>query len=191
MKIYEVTSNLDIFAACQINIERGQAGRSLDRVEAIWLFDGTPRKDCWSPVWLELVDSDNCELGDYIYGMGDGPLFLKSNVAERMLYLFKNAEILSVKCDFGNYCIVNILDVLDCIDYSKADAIYFKSSLNSETPRVMRFKSYAFDREKIGDCHIFKIVEFPCTTIFADEVFVQAIEEMGITGFEFNLIWEG
>lgn len=75
---------------------------------------------------------------------------------------------------------VNVLRIVDCIDYDKAEVERYKSS-----GRLMRFRRYAFVERRLADIHIFKIPEKPTGYVFVSDEFVR-LAQSRLTGFRFK-----
>ncbi|KYN78011.1 hypothetical protein A0J52_01630 [Clostridium sporogenes] len=121
----------------------------------------------------------------------DNPSFLGllrvfSSNAVKVLkkYLENNAEILPISYDKGEYFIINVTNVKDCIDNEKAEVKRFKSS-----GKIMRFIKYAFEFEVIKNEHIFKIPELK-GRVFVSEEFRQRVMDKDLKGFKFELVWD-
>lgn len=107
--------------------------------------------------------------------------------ARNLLYpLVKDdVEFLPLYYGENQYYVLNVTTVLDCIDYERAEYLNFPNG-----GRIMRFTKYAFDESKIGDTHIFKIVDEKRKAPFVSDQFVECVEENGLTGFTFELLWD-
>ena len=95
-----------------------------------------------------------------------------------------NPEAKIVLSSFGKVDLHTIINT-KLFDYEKAEIEKFKSS-----GRVMSIEKYAFKPEIIKDNHIFKIVEFPKSEVFVSDEFKQKVEEAGLKGFKFELVWD-
>lgn len=55
----------------------------------------------------------------------------------------------------------------------------------------MAFQKYSFkDTEQLEKCNIFKIVDEPRRRAFVSEDFKKLVEENGLEGFIFKLVWD-
>ncbi len=93
----------------------------------------------------------------------------------------KSVELLPLKCDSGHYSVIKVVDVVDCLDYSRAKLKRFSSS-----GRVMKIESYAFKDECIGDRNIFQLPE--PKTILVSQAFKDCIEKNGLKGLIFQQV---
>ena len=78
-----------------------------------------------------------------------------------------------------------MVNLVDAIDYSKAEAKYYSNS-----NRVMRFQKFAFYEEKLKGNYIFKLIEHPKSAIYVTDEFRQRVVDSGVTGFDFDLVWD-
>ncbi|WP_251862281.1 DUF1629 domain-containing protein [Clostridium sp. Marseille-Q2269] len=115
-------------------------------------FDGKSIKDTWIPFSVEEIEI--IRKGDKPSFSGSLPVFSRKAVEVLKKYLDNNAEVLPLSYDKGNYFIINVINVKDCIDIEKSEVKRFKCS-----GEIMRFIKYAFKPEAINNEHIFKIPE--------------------------------
>lgn len=102
-------------------------------------------------------------------------------------YLGNNVEYIPVKLEADTYYVVNILCILDIIDYKTA--IFRKL----ETGLVVGIEKYSFIEEQIKGHNIFKVLLN--NRIFSTEIYVTSeikskIEEFGLEGLKFIEIWK-
>lgn len=96
-------------------------------------------------------------------------------------YIKNEAQIFKVKCENDNLYVVNIINIIDCLDYDKSEINRFPSS-----GRVMRVIKYVFKIEKLKNATIFKLPEFPKGISYVTEEFKNVVEENNIKGFKFK-----
>jgi len=145
-------------------------------------FDGTSQYNSWEPIAVRVIedkkDSDNPSLQPGI------PVF--SEKALRVLgdLIKDSAEVLPLKCRKGKYYAINVVDVLDCINYDNSEVKRFISS-----GRIMRFIKYAFKPECVIGKYIFKIIDEPESRPFVSDEFRDRVISSGLIGFKFDLVW--
>lgn len=93
-------------------------------------------------------------------------------------YLEKHCQIFEILSQDEKIFIVNVTDMIDCLDYDKSEIKRFPSS-----GRVMRVMKYVFKIEKLMDAIIFKLPEFPKSISYVTEEFKNVVEENDIKGF--------
>ena len=149
-------------------------------------FDGRSHLVGWSAPKLVI-----CE--DEPYGdIGDAPSFphlLPLLLSARGVDLLSDLiaddiELLPVRCDVGDYWFVNVTTVLDCINIEKSSYETFRSG------EIMRFCEYWLKDEVMEGHNIFLSSEEKRAAIFVSDAFKERVEECGITGFSFNLVWD-
>jgi len=101
-------------------------------------FDGRRKKEKWSPLSVKRMEPEKG------LGLSDAPGFtipVFSNKALEVLRpLIKDSvEELALQFDEGEYYAINVISVLDVIDYSKS-----KYRMFSDGNRIMYFEKYAF-----------------------------------------------
>lgn len=153
--------------------------------EELQAFDGRPLKSKWQPLPVEpMGKKKNPKWSDYP-GFTIPVLSMKALNILRPL-IRNSSEELELKFNEKEYMAINITAVLDVIDYEKAE--YEKYS---DGQRIMYFIKYAFrECDELNQHHIFKIIDEPKRWPFVSDAFKQAVEENGLTGFEFELVWD-
>ena len=89
-------------------------------------------------------------------------------------------EFLPIMFNEAEYWLVNVSNVLDCIDYEKAKVKRFSSG------RVMLFERYSFIEEKVTGEDIFKICELPIMYPFVSDRFKEQIELGGVVALSLS-----
>lgn len=186
MTIFRVSAEHDKYDACYIDYDAGRNGVPFD--EKPFFFDGTAQLAGWIP--FKINRYNELPLGDYVSKLSGDIIIMEKKAIDVLLPFLGNAEILPLLCDFGNYWAINVITVLDAIDYENSVFKNFPSGSRNGHPRVMFFRKYEFIPEEIAEYHMFKIADMPKSAIFVDDVFVKTVEENGITGFKFDLVWE-
>lgn len=143
---------------------------------------GTSMKDTWEPI--ELVTIEPGDKGDMIsYGKNTiYPIFTKKTVEVLKDLIQDSVEILPIHHDQYDGYLVNIINVLDC--------------LNEENTKMSKWgviEKYDFIEEKVKDQHIFfvykKKTASPTLVPIVSDHFKQRVEESGLKGFRFTSIW--
>lgn len=132
--------------------------------EEIWRFDGHELKWGWKPLAVQRMEPEKK------LPLSDTPGFTIPVFSKRALevlqpYLQDSAEILELVFDEGDYYGINVIAVLDVVDYERANYINFNNS-----NRIMVFTKYAF--KECGELkrhHIFKIVDVCRKVVFVSE----------------------
>jgi len=153
-------------------------------IDEILSFDGRNQTKNWKP--LKVV---RMEPGKKL-PLGDAPGFniaVFSKKAVDILYpIIKNdVEILPLDFDEGEFYVINVTTVLDCIDYKNSSYKTFKNS-----DEVMFFYNYSFKENIIENKNIFKIIDESRSKPFVSEEFVKLVKESGLQGFKFKLVYE-
>jgi hypothetical protein len=148
-------------------------------------FDGRSKQNEWTPLavrranWrkgMELSDAPCCIF----------PVFHREVLDALRPLIAGSVEELELVYSDGDYCVVNVIAVLDVIDYTKSKRIPC-----DEKQRILVFERYAFmDCLELRQHHIFKIVDEPQRWAFVSDVFKTIVESKGFTGFIFRLVWD-
>lgn len=155
-------------------------------IEEVQSFDGSSKKVNWrNPEVVRLEPKKKLPLSDAPGLYAHLPVFNEKAIKVLDKHLEKTAEMLPLKNNEGNFFAINILKVLDCVDYDKSEFKLFRDG-----ERIMRFKKYSFLKDKIKDCHLFKIKDEPLGSPFVTEDFRNAVISNELTGFIFKQVWD-
>lgn len=165
------------------NLTWGNDERDID-LDFIQSFCGESKIEKWVPVQLVRM-YNNREFSNTPALSAHIPVFDIKAINMMKKYLVDNTEILPVLCGEFIFYIINVIKVLDCIDYEKSD---FKTF--SDGKRIMRFRKYVFDENKIKGYHIFKIKDAPLGRPFVSDEFRNSIISSDLKGFKFELAWD-
>ena len=188
MKIYEVNFS-DKYDVCGIDFDACRLIYKLDDYDMMFHLGGHKTKNWWPRIMERFNEAP--KLGDYISKLDGDVIILEKKAIDKLKPIMGNVEILPLKCPFGNYWAINILDVLKCIDYKKSEFDLLSDELEDGRPDIMCFSKYEFIKEKIQGYNLFKIIDKPQSAIFVNEVFVDEVKKHNITGFQFDLVWQG
>ena len=100
-------------------------------------------------------------------------------------YIQDAVQVLSAKSKKQKLFALNVTAVRDCLDYDNSKLKHFSSS-----GRIMRIEKYAFRRKILSNAFIFKIPEEVHTHPYVTDDFKNLIEQNGIKGFKFVLVWQ-
>ena len=198
MKIYELRVDYDNnFASC---IEDHDACRRIPGKEElidydldIW-FDGTPQFQSWWARKMILCENDDGSVdpvGDFALKLGVAVMLLENQAINKLKNFLENVEILPVDCNFGDYSAINILTVLDCLDYEHSEFGTIDIPKPDGRPYIVYITKYAFRKEVIEGHKLFKIYDNPRASMYASQEFVDEVNRLNLTGVSFDLIWEG
>jgi len=151
-------------------------------IKEIQTYDGRPKSEGWIPRQVKRMydrDFSNAPgLSSHI------PVFDRVAVEKLGEYLQGVTEVLPLDCNDGEFFAINVIEVLDCIDYNDSE---YKSFSDGS---IMRFIKYVFNKEIVSGKHIFKIIDEPLARPFVSDEFKERVEESNLVGFKFELAWQ-
>lgn len=151
-------------------------------VNELWDFDGRSLVDTWKPREFRLAKNNKQELSD-------APGFEFPILSPKAYNVLKSiigesVEVLDVLYGEEKYYGINILAVLDTLDYENSEYETFDNS-----DRIMVVHKYCFRKTKeLEQNHIFKIKEEKY--YFVSDEFKTVVEQNHLKGFRFQLVWQ-
>ena len=152
--------------------------------EQIQSFDGRSYIDSWEILKMKVVGGEEKNKDSDMLGF-ILPVFSKKALEILYPLIKDHVEILTLDYDGVEYYAINVVSVIDAIDYAKSK---FKTFSNSS--RIMLFEKYAFIAEKVVNVGIFKISDEKRRFPFVSDEFKQLVEQNHLKGFKFKLVWD-
>lgn len=155
-------------------------------IEEIKSYDGRIKAKSWNDMQVTRMEPEKkLKLSNAPGFYAHIPVFDKKSIETLHNFLDETIEVLKLKCEDGDYYLINILNVLDCIDYEKSIFKTFK-----DEKRIMRFIKYHFKKDCIDGYDLFKIKDEPLGNPFVTDAFRSAVIDAKLTGFKFKLVWD-
>jgi hypothetical protein len=158
-----------------------------DDWKVIYQFNGTSIGSAWRPRSVEvLYDEDHAEdrpRSDFPSLFGHLPVFSRRAVEVLESLLKENGELLPLDCKDGDYFVFNVTRVVDALDEAHSELVRFSDG------KIMDIKRFIFQADRLTDIDIFKLPQMPLGKIFVTDKFVRVVQEAGLTGFAFELVW--
>lgn len=185
MKVWEVKSDVENFASICLT---GCAESLLDLYENWPYFEGQKFGDTWPKFQAQLIipnAAGNFEraVGNFVY-MDPGILVCDNfSLIKLRKLLLNEVENLPIGVEGLNMKILNVINIIDCLDKTKSEVVYFKNS-----HKVMRIKKYSFNTSLLENVALFKIPQLVDGYIFATDAFRERVLEDKLTGLKFILV---
>lgn len=140
----------------------------------------------WGDIKVYVIEEGKESDCPYFYGSQRVHVFSKKAVNLLEKYLKDMVEFLPIICDKKIYYAVHVLNVIDVIDYKKAEIKMLKSGLK------VGLKKYAFLPNMIKDQHIFRTYFYgkPSSRVFVSDHFKEKVLNSELKGFEFVEVWD-
>ena len=167
---------------CDVDTYENLTWETLD-INFIQSFDGMEKKKDWNPMQVKRVYDR--ELSNTLGLSPHIPVFDEKAISVLNDLLIGNAEILPLDCKDGVFYAINVINVIDCIDYERSKYKTFRDG-----KRIMRFITYVFNEEKIKGTNLFKIIDEPLKRPFVSDEFRKRVVDNKLTGFKFELAWD-
>ncbi|WP_340400343.1 suppressor of fused domain protein [Paenibacillus sp. FSL H8-0079] len=177
MKIWKMTNAVDT--------------KELDVVKERGLMDNIGKGISLGNQWTTLemkhtYGEDNTDIYGITSQLAD--MVINARAIEALKdYLVNKVELLPVEYNNEEYYVMNVINILDCIDKNSSIADKYGG-----------FKNYIFIEEEINNEHIFKTISYDyeltelpiiSSQTFVSDEFKQRVEEAGLQGFRFRLAW--
>jgi len=138
-------------------------------------YIGEPMLNQWVQPPLEVVDGEICDVISY----RPGALIISKHAMEKMTPFIENeVEFLPIKLKgMGDYYVLNVVNVIDCLDMSKSEVRY-----HADGKTVRTIRDYKFYENMIDNVCLFKIPQSAGSEILATEKFKCLMDELNIKG---------
>ena len=133
-----------------------------------YMFDGVPVKERnFAPIYpSKYKDAIGKPIGD-VFSVEISSFILNEKSYKILCpYLENHSQIFKIRSDNEILYVVNVTNIIDCLDYDKSEIKRFTSS-----GRVMRIIKYVFKTEKLKNATIFKLPENPKAISYVTEDF--------------------
>lgn len=150
-------------------------------------FDSNKKKSHWTPMPVKRLNPEKgLELSDISGFMTSFPVFDQKALDILEPLIRDSVEVLPLAFKEKPYFGINVVSVLDVIDYSKSIYRTFPN-----TKKIAIIEKYAFRNcDELKNHNIFKIIDEPQTRPFVSDKFKNAVEQNNLTGFLFELVWD-
>ncbi len=147
------------------------------------MFNGTSYKKTWEKFDLKyLAEEDDLEEGNYAYLFM--PIFDETALRVLKELVSEDVEILPMMLGKEEVFGINVLTLLEALDYENSDYVRFDSG------RIMAIRKYAFIENEILGKNIFKLSDEAHGAPFVSELFKKYVEDNHLTGFKFIPVWD-
>ena len=138
-------------------------------------------KSAWIPLEVK-IESYDTKRGDFFSVIAH--IFACNQKSWDILapLISDSVQLLPLRCDQDNFNILKVINIIDCLDYSKADV--FRSQ---ETGRILGIRKYAFKEQLIRNQHFFAIPEKKFG-ILVSQAFKDLVEQNQLEGLSFKRV---
>lgn len=146
-------------------------------------FNGYSIKDKWIPVAVGLEEDTKKDLMcSDMPNLGKGFLVANKDSLEKIQRLISSEiEVLPLASEKNEYYILNILQVIDCLDLDNSKIKKYKA-----VDEILEIQKYAFIESMLVGKIIFKIKGYETAEVFCTDIFKEYIEDEHITGLIFE-----
>ncbi len=124
------------------------------------------------------------------------PAFSNRAKEELASYLVPNGELLELDCDEGSFVAYNPTVVSHALDRERSDIVWpdrerlkIRKGEAVDLVYAATINRHVFDPEGLNGLSIFRIAE-DIVRYYVTQEFVDAVNEAGLKGFNFELMWE-
>jgi hypothetical protein len=174
MAIWEITFDADTF---QHLIPLKPAN-----LEWIDLFQGSLIGTSWINVYVVVSNLNDKQIGDFPSIGGVPPIFNDRALNILLPLIYNDIEFLPLQCDTSILHAINIIKVVDCLDYNTSKLKLFPDG------RVMRIEKYGFKKDCLKDVHLFKIPEQIKNRHYVSDEFKHMVETNHLKGMLFHQV---
>lgn len=174
MKIWEMSFEVDkynFFDGDKIKIEKNIH------------FKGKSLIDVWENIDVDTYYKKK-KIPDGIRFTYGAALFNDKALEKLSLYLDGKVEILPFYHEGIKYHVINVLNVIDAVDYDKS---VFDRRVDGE---IASFSKYVLREEVVKNQHIFKVPVQNTLMIHVSDEFKKCVEDSKLKGFIFEELWD-
>jgi len=154
-------------------------------------FDGTSRIKQWEPIEI-ISPFKSRKIVDFMYYTPAAIIASDKAVGSLQSLIGPYVEVLPLQCAWGEYYILNVLSLLDCVNYTESEYIPFGDRKTAAgAPVVLKITKHVFYEDRIGTVPIFKDINRPQIPLYVNETFVENVNRFKLKGLKFEQIWEG
>jgi hypothetical protein len=145
-------------------------------------FKGQPISE-WGDI-VAVLNQGKGKYSDAPYFTAGKPIFSEKAVESLRELITDHVQVLPILYDKYPIYAINVLRVIDCINYEKAKVRSLSDGF------VVGFEQFAFIKERLQDATIFKIRELLSTEIFVTDLFRDQVLKSKLIGFTFKEVWD-
>ena len=125
-------------------------------------------------------------LRDNDFTMYEGALVFNAHAVSVLSPLMGSAvELLPLRCEEGEFWVLNVLRVLDCLDRERSVFTYWQNG------KIKGVREYVFQTGCLEGRTIFRMPEDNYAIIYVSQVFKDLVDEHDLRGLNFRLApWE-
>lgn len=182
VKIWELSEDVNNYE--DITLFENQKSKWLELND---MFVGKSLLDTWKPLKVKLIEHNgDLKRGDILYfTLGVSILSNKAVNALQDFWIKGKVELLPLIYDLQDVVLMNVLNIVDCINMNKSEIRRF-----TDSDKIKAISKYVFIPERVQNQHIFKIAQRPHGRIFVSDEFKNRVIESGLEGFKFIEVWD-
>ncbi len=151
-----------------------------DCIDVVRPFIGEKASHRYSHIWKAFYGDDSLKRPNCPY-LGAGYIVIDELAKGLLMPLIGHeVELLPMEVEGQPHYIVNIINVIDCLDKENSEIKYFKSN----PTKIMRIVKHVFHEKHTMDSYLFKLPSFP--DMFCTQKFKDLVEHNGLTGLRFD-----
>jgi len=143
-------------------------------------FSGERLANMWTPVAVRTFKVK--KEGEFPHLASHVPVFSEQAWQILQSLVKGSVEALPLKHPTKPYYAINVLDLVDCLDYSRSQIVRFPSG------GIMEIDRYSFKESCVEGKHIFKIAEAPLKQVLVSEKFKELVEKNRLEGLVFSKV---
>ncbi len=153
---------------------------------ALELFDDTPKQRGWKTLRLAGIDGTCFPLEFDSPRFTGRSLVLTERAKECLESLFADCvELLPAELNGQGLWIAHVMSLQNCIDYAASCYDTWASD-----GKIRGFFEYQFNEEAVRGFNLFGIKDEMVFSPFVSDAFISRVEECGLKGFSFDLVWD-
>jgi hypothetical protein len=171
MKIYEIECAVTNYAW----------GHTADESEILPRFNGKSLQEKWI---IPKINFTKKKLADFLM-FDTGAYLVNERTGDILLKHMKNEiELLPVEAGKFKYCLMNVINVVPCLDEKNSFIKRFNDG------RIKEIEKYVFDTTKLKDVFLFKLPQIPESMMLCTNKFAEIVKNGEMLGLDIVEIFD-
>jgi hypothetical protein len=180
MNVYIPYPNCDDYD-CFYPLDQSSSHDILNRFLNFGKYQNIEEQSEWIPLPVG-IESLGTKRGDFLAVIAYSFACNKKTYSILESLIGNSVELLPLLCADGEFSILKVTNIIDCLDHTNIDAL-----ISKESGRILHIRKYAFKEDMIKNQHFFSIPEKKFGILVSQE-FKDLVEKNKLEGLSFKSV---